>query len=457
MKRHFGLLFAAAPLALALLPSLILQSRASHGRDRTLFPNPSGVAATVTGSGDDIDRFNPFFQILGTNGRSCDTCHQQGEGWTISPSGIQKRFDRSQGTDPLFRTVDGSNSPLADVSTLKARRRAYTMLLTKGLIRVGLPLPATAEFELIKTDDPYNFASAQELSLFRRPLPTTNLPFITATMWDGREANLQNQANDATRGHAQADKDLTTLQRQQIVDFESDLSTAQAADEDAGTLTAFGAKGGPEALSNQLFYVGINDLLGDSHTGAPFNNVAMSLYGAWENGGTARNDGDREQKEARRAVSRGEALFNTKPIAITGVAGVNDNPAFGTPAVVNGTCTTCHDTPNIGNHSVKLALNIGLTDASRRTPDMPLYTLRNKTTGAIVKTTDPGLSLISGRWADVGKFKGPILRGLAARAPYFHNGAAEDIPAVLDFYQERFGVRFTRREKSDLVAFLKTL
>jgi hypothetical protein len=56
------------------------------------------------------------------------------------------------------------------------------MLLTKGLIRVGIGVPSNAEFELIEVDDPYGYASAIELSLFRRPLPTTNLPFLATVM-----------------------------------------------------------------------------------------------------------------------------------------------------------------------------------------------------------------------------------------------------------------------------------
>ena len=70
-------------------------------------------------------------------------------------------------------------------------------------------VPANAEFELVAVDDPYNFASAAELSLFRRPLPTTNLKFLSTVMWDGRETragpgrsrfDLPTQANDATHG-----------------------------------------------------------------------------------------------------------------------------------------------------------------------------------------------------------------------------------------------------------------
>jgi len=421
------------------------------------FSNSSGFAATRSTKGF-VDLGNEFFQSLGTNGRSCASCHQPQEGWTITPAGVRLRFLLSSGTDPIFRTNDGSNSPTADVSTIKAKRAAYSMLLTKGLIRIGMKIPANAEFELIAVDDPYNYASGSELSLFRRPLPVANLKFLSAVMWDGRETlsgqsihfDLADQANTATTGHAQG-ADLLDVQKESIVDFETALNTAQVYDWSAGWLNAAGAQGGPANIAGQNFYIGINDLFGDSLTHVPFNPVVFNLYDAWS--GLSGNS----TKRARGSVARGQALFNSKPIAISGVSGINDEAAFGNPTVVNGTCTTCHDSPNAGNHSVVAPLNIGLTDASRRTPDMPLYTLRNKTTGEIVHTTDPGRALISGLWKHIGRFKGPILRALATRAPYFHNGFAADLNAVVDFYQQRFNIAFTAQEKADLVAFLKTL
>jgi cytochrome c peroxidase len=157
---------------------------------------------------------------------------------------------------------------------------------------------------------------------------------------------------------------------------------------------------------------------------------------------------------ARRAVQRGQALFNSKPIQIRNVSGLNDDLNIET---IPGTCTTCHNAPNVGHHSVPLPINIGVADAARRTPDLPLYTLRNKTSGETTQTTDPGRALISGKWADIGRFKGPILRGLAGRAPYFHNGMAKDLAEAVDFYETRFEIGFTAEEKADLVAFLRTL
>jgi hypothetical protein len=337
------------------------------------------------------------------------------------------------------------------------------MLLTRGLIRVGLPIPATAEFELVAVDDPYHFASAAQLSLFRRPLPTTNLKFDSTVMWDGREvvpgatvaSDLSNQANDATLGHAQGSA-LSAAQRDSIVQFETELATAQIHDRQAGDLGYDGAGGGPDAILAQPFYIGINDNLGDSRTGAPFSPIVFDLYDTWT--GTTDTAGATGAKaEARRAVARGQQLFNTRPITISGVSGINDEVAFGKPATLVGTCTTCHDTPNGGNHSVVAPLNIGLVDASRRTPDMPLYTLRNKTTGELTQVTDPGRALIDGKWSHIGRFKGPMLRDLAARAPYFHNGSAADLDAVVEFYDARFQIGFTKQDKADLIAFLRSL
>jgi len=89
-------------------------------------------------------------------------------------------------------------------------------------------------------------------------------------------------------------------------------------------------------------------------------------------------------------------------------------------------------------------------------PYLPVYTLRNVTTQETVVTTDPGRAMISGKWKDIGKFKGPILRGLSARAPYFHNGSAATLEEAIEFYG-RFNLGQTAQEKSDLLAFLRAL
>src|SRR5262245_18761656 len=109
------------------------RARAPQDPNLKLFPNPSGVSQTFNAA-DFVDTRNPFFQELGTNGRACVTCHQPGDGWSITPPRVQARFDVTRGTDPIFRTNDGTNAPNLDVSTLEARRKACGLLLPKGLI-----------------------------------------------------------------------------------------------------------------------------------------------------------------------------------------------------------------------------------------------------------------------------------------------------------------------------------
>lgn len=437
--------------------------------DPLISPNPSGWVQTSTASGV-IDADNPFFQSLGRNGRSCSSCHQLSQGWSISATEVQRRFNISGGRDPIFRLVDGAVSPRADVSNLAARRNAYAMLTKYGVVRVGLPMPENAEFSLTAVDDPYHFASGAELSLFRRPLPATNLIWDTSVMWDGRftaapfqppmdagldrediNASLASQAGDAILGHEEADTlpDAETIK--QIVDFERSLFTAQIIDGQAGALNEGGGMGGASILSRQSFWIGINDNFGNDPTGEPFDVRSIRLFEDWDESSQPRRY---PLRRARAAIARGEELFNTMGIRITGVAGLNDTT--GQP-VIFGTCSTCHNAPNIGNHSVDMQLDIGISDASQRTPDLPLYTLTTHGTAQVVQTTDPGLAMLTGRRADIGKFKTPMLRGLAARAPYFHNGSATTLMDVVNFYNTRFNMGMSETQAQDLAAFLSAL
>jgi cytochrome c peroxidase len=432
-----------------------------------LFPllDSSGLVQTSNLGSAPVDTTGPFFQPLGTNGRRCASCQLPDQGWSVAPAQTQLRFLLSGGTDPIFRTVDGSNCDHnIDVSTLAGRQSAYGLLLTRGLIRVALDVPANGQFRVISVQNPYGCSSASTLSMYRRPLPAANLRFLNTVMWDGREstptqkitasnypaallADLAHQALDAVSGHAQGTMPLSDAQQQAIVSFEMGLTTAQMLDFSAGSLTAQGGKGGSSNLASQPFFIGVNDPLGQNPTNAPFTAKIFDLYDAWAN---------LSQNDARAAIARGQAVFNTRPIAITGVAGLND--ATGQP-VINGFCGTCHDTPNVGNHSVAAPLNIGVADTTNPlgVSYLPVITLQNIATGEMVQTTDPGRALVTGQWADIGKFKGPVLRGLAARAPYFHNGSAQSLGDVVDFYNQRFSIGPTAQEKSDLIAFLKTL
>src|SRR5262249_209195 len=155
-----------------------------------------------------------------------------------------------------------------DTSTLAGRRSAYSLLTSRGLIRVAIQVPANAEFEVLSVANPYGCNDTTTLSAYRRPLPSTTLRALSAVIWHGRQStspstegitfatnpndllfDLAHQAVGATMGHAQALVPPTVQQQQQIVDFEMGLSTAQISDTNAGSLNTVGGKGGAGHLS----------------------------------------------------------------------------------------------------------------------------------------------------------------------------------------------------------------
>jgi cytochrome c peroxidase len=388
------------------------------------FENPAGKSSSFSTTGS-IDLAGSFFQSLGTNGRSCNTCHLQGDGWTISARSAQKIFDESDGTAPLFE-FDGQNCRGADRSTRAARRAASSLMIDKGLVRFDKAFPAVGDIEIIAAEGTYcNVTDALNHVVYRRPLPTTNFRALGTLLWDGLGNFIAPNPLDAMPVtfiggvllHAEG---TVTPSNDQIADgvgMMMSISNAQIEEEHVGKLDRKGALGGAENHANA-------DL-----TALP----GFTIYDAW-----ADLPGEDDKARQREEVAAGQAIFNTRTFQITGVGGLADR---------TGTCAGCHRVANQGNQSGFNTLNIGISSAARRTPDLPLYTLRNKVTGETTQTSDAGTATVTGSWADVGKFKVPMLRGLAARAPYFHNGTAIDLKAVVNFYDRRFNIGLTNQEK----------
>ncbi len=459
-----------------------------------LFPDATGVIATYKVGGH-IDMSNPFFQSLGSNGRSCATCHEPRQAMSITPAAARLRFAITRGKDPLFASVDGANCDTAR----RADPAAHSLLLDNGLIRIAQAIPLNAEFAISVVSDPYGCALHADpatgqlvASVYRRPLPAANLGFLSAVMWDSREtvtpldngasfagnlrADLKHQALDATLGHAQAAAAPSDAQLDAIVDFELGLSSAQIYDNVAGLLNSGGALGGPYFVAQQPYYPGSNDSLGQDPTGAAFSPLVMQLFGAWAQVPQRLPDA---RRRARLDIAAGEQIFNTFPLTITDVRGLNDNGALDRPTSFVGTCTSCHDAPNVGDHSLPLPLDIGTSHANGSgmesdpaiaaglnelsVPNLPVFLIQgcpnpfNPGQPASFYTSDPGRALVTGRCNDFNRVKGPVLRGLAARAPYFHNGAAADLGEVVGFYNSRFKMGLSDVEKHQLAAFLGSL
>jgi hypothetical protein len=407
--------------------------------------NEYGTAETfqVTGA---VDFTNPFFQQLGTNPRTCATCHAANQGWTMTSEANDRLFHDSDGLAPLFNRVDEGARPDEDLSTKDAREAAFEpTTIEHGLTRFTRTVPATAEFTVLAVDDPSGFSTPTAILNFRRPSPTMNEAKVSSILWtSGPVQDVRTTFGNVLRGganlHEQRDpaNPVPVAAGLQAADLFLGLFFAQISDDHAGRLDAAGAKGGPANLATFPFTLGMND------PAAPgFNRKVFDLYDAWAG----------SNNSARARIARGQEVFNNNEFDITGVPGIND--VLGQDPV-RGTCSTCHNTPNVGGHSVIRMVDLGIASAENCGPVMPILTLQNKTTGAIRRICDMGRGG-NGVWADLAKFRVPPLRGLAARAPYFHDGRAKNISEVIQFYKDRFHVDFSGGKQSDLEAFLGAL
>jgi hypothetical protein len=439
--------------------------------------NSAGIASShhITGA---IDRVTPgFFSANGTNQRSCESCHFADQGWAITPAGQQRMFRESDGLSPLFtKTHDAGNrvEPTIDdgTATIDVRREVFSpTLLKKAVTRFGLAVPATAEFTAAVVRDPYGTSTAAAISFWRRPLGVTNETKVPNTNWTFRPSDfgqpdvpafLAAIAVGASFFHLQAAAPIPPEVAAAVRDFQLGLFFAQSVDNEAGRLDAAGAKGGPENIVDQEFYIGINDMSGADPMGRPFSRKVFNLFDAWadedecERGRGHGHHGKNHRRvaAARAAIYRGQELFNNYEFSASGVTGLND--VLGQdPAVV--TCSTCHNTPNIGGHSVIRTFDIGTANEPNCSEDLVVFSLTNKTTGAVRNVCDAGRAGNSGLWVDVGGFRAVPLRGLAAHPPYFHDGQAKTVEATVRYYEHRFNFRLSHRQRHDLVAFLNAL
>ena len=321
------------------------------------------------------------------------------------------------------------------------------------------------------------------LTRFRRPTATANEAKVASTNWTAGPGDvptgLANTVNGAARFHAQRPDTVPLAQQIAARDFQLGIFFAQTVDKKAGRLDAAGAKGGPVHLAAQPFYVGINDMMGADPTGRPFSRKVFDIFDAWSvfntgssgsgsgssgsgssgsgssgsGSGSSGSGGGSDRDRARAAIYRGQEIFNFHEFPISGVRGIND--VFG-QATVQGTCSTCHNVPNVGGHAVFRMFDIGAADEENCSGDIPVLTIEHKVTGEIRKVCDLGRGG-NGVWADVGGFRAPPLRGLAARAPFFQDGKARDLKEVVEFYHHRFDLDLSGSERDDLVAFLSAL
>jgi len=356
------------------------------------------------------------------------------------------------------------------------------------------------------------------VSVYRRTMPSANVAFLNPgargstlfnIMWDAREPNLENQFVDATESHGQTTIAPSTVNQTAGANFQFGVFAGQINDFVAGDLTGSdgsGALGGPKNLFTSRENVPQGGFFPPNSCFAPesLDGVnfcpgifavpdAFTLYTAF----TSASGTIAGRIARRQSIARGENIFNTRRFTINDVAGLDDvlnrsvggsNPPGGSTSTVTGTCSTCHNNANVGNDNFLDPKREGIMDNSNNTNnalppslDFPLFAFYcptgsipffsnpitssncpgsipgNPATCDEFDTTDPGLGLADGECEDLGKMKVPMLRSLAARAPYFHGGNVPDLPSLVNFYNTRFQIGLSPLDKADLVNFLNTL
>ena len=410
------------------------------------FGDSSGQLRLLNTSGGVETSGHPFFTPLGSNGRACITCHQPTSAMSLSLDLIRLRWADTNGKDPLFAAIDGSNCP----NLPQEKEESHSLLLERGLFRIALPWPPrTADGQPVKPDfrievvrDPTGCnQNSASISVYRRPRVAANLKYIAqptgvTLMADGREPSLESQAITAVLTHEQASVPPTPAQLKQIEDFERQLFMAQHSDNLGGLL---GEPGGPPLLGADNLASGI------AGVGAvPAAGNLRASFDPWRN--LSKPNLAIRQRAFRESVLRGVDLFASRE--------------FGLSDRRRGTCATCH------RPGIYRSFDVGTTNlpAAKESPELPLFRITcdasappHPQLGRIFLTQDAGRALLTGKCADVGSILMQQFRGLTARAPYFANGSAGDLTELVDLYDRRFRIGLTEKEKQDLVNFLSIL
>ena len=462
-----------------------------------VYDDPAGRLGILVDRGPLPTAGHPFFTALGRNGRACVSCHQPADGMSVSAASLRARWSATQGKDPVFAAVDGSNCP----SLRQDLASSHALLLRKGLFRIFMPWPPRAadgspirpEFRIEVVRDPtgcnldpaYGLHSPNPMvSVFRRPRVVANLKYVVnefgeqiaapggfniktgmplainpetgasvtmELMAESREPTLKAQAVDAALNHEQAEAPPSAAQLQQIVDFESRIYAAQVWSADAGDLTA---KGGPPGLGPDNLRKARAGMLGDYLDAPVFQSFEM-----WRSQPAAKG----AEAAFRASVAQGADIYMTRPFWIRDVPHLN-TIGLGNP--IKRTCATCHNAQMTGMDLAPGWMDIGTNNlpTADPAPDLPLFRITcdperppHPFLGRVIYTHDPGRALVTGKCIDVGSITMQQFRGLAARAPYFADGSAKDIAALVDYYDRRFNIRFSAQERRDLINFLSVL
>ncbi|MFY1828510.1 cytochrome-c peroxidase [Myxococcus fulvus] len=386
-----------------------------------------------------------------TNGRSCATCHVLDDSTALKPAHVQA-LHASNPRDVLFHPID-ADDPDAAVLTYEH--------LKKGLVRVVLPLPDN--MDVIDAQGQVITPADRKVSVWRG-VPSIQDVALTGPFFqlDGRESNLEDQAQAAITSHSQGGA-VSRTQLRQLASFQQGEFTSSR----------------PRFVASLL------------EAGVPLSRIPSPEDFLWLTPAETRG---REVFKAGCQPCHGSPTLShisqpamlelasgfpvTKPdgnVVFTNVPGTGPVPVQGqrqTPDILNIAVGGFTYLGQIGQFPTLYNASLELpryrfrfyADATRQQqvtdlPPIPVTASGHPydpnpavdENGAPIVgpnlfpqafTTDPGRALVTGNPLDFEAFDIPTLRGVARTAPYFHDNSLETLKGVVDLYSQ-FVIPFT--------------
>jgi cytochrome c peroxidase len=362
--------------------AVVLKQIEIEGMERALAGRPRSHADTRKLLRGAVNFFRPF---PGGNGRSCATCHNPRDGFSLSPSTVEARWQWLQwrrrvdpdAADPLFHSIDADDG-VDD----------FTLLRTRALVKVRVALPSRVRL----TDDP----TATTVTVSRAVTPLNMLKHTAPYQQDRSVATLEAQALAAVNQHMEPTTPPTEDFLDSVAEFQRHIFSSEnvrrlSAAIDAGRplpnldppLTAFEQKG------KERF----DDLCGRCHGGpAQVQNLENRIFPPFDG--------------------------STNPVSLNVVVS-NPPPNGFPPSPIQG---PGFDLP-----------------VQRFDVDLP-----NGTT-VVLPSSDPGTVLTDANALETvagnqvfNRFDVPQLRGINQTAPYFHDHRANTLEDVVRHYQSFF-------------------
>jgi cytochrome c peroxidase len=325
---------------------------------------------------------NFFRPYAGGNGRSCATCHDPADGFSLSPATVGARWARLQrarrhdpaASDPLFRAIDADDG-----------RDDFTLLRTRALVKVRVPLPARVRL----TGDP----TATYVTV-SRAVPPLNMLKHTAPYHQDRSApTLEAQALGAVNQHMQPGSPPSQDFLESVAEFQRHIYSSADARRLSAAIDAGRALPQVEPPLTGLERRGkekFDDHCGRCHGGpAQVRNLENRIFPPFDG--------------------------STNPVSLN--VGISNPTPAGFPA-----------SPIVG-HGADLPTQRFDVDL----PDGRTIVLESSDPGTVL-TEASALETVAGNQV-FNRFDVPQLRGINRTAPYFHDHRARTLEDVVRHYQ----------------------